>query len=118
MQSTTPVPATHQVTTCPQCDNIVSINAEFCNICGKRLRPPLNVVNGAVPAASSAYPAAAQQEADDDEEDEDDDEYHGEEDEAPTTTALRVKHAEQPGSLPPGAGSRGNARPLFDSRRL
>ncbi len=100
MQSTAPVPPAHQVTTCPQCDNIVSINVEFCNICGKRLRPPLNAANGDLPATSSAYPAPAQQDADDDEEYEDDDEYPDEVDEAPTTTALRVKHAEQPGSLP------------------
>lgn len=36
MQFTMP---SQQLTTCPQCDNIVPINAEFCNICGKRLRP-------------------------------------------------------------------------------
>ncbi len=35
MQST---PATQQLTTCPQCDNVVRVDAEFCNICGKRLR--------------------------------------------------------------------------------
>src|SRR5213078_358313 len=29
-----------QMTTCPQCDNVVRTDAEFCNICGKRLRPP------------------------------------------------------------------------------
>ncbi|GCE46458.1 dynamin family protein [Thermosporothrix hazakensis] len=27
-----------QVTTCPQCDNVVRLDAEFCNICGKRLK--------------------------------------------------------------------------------
>src|SRR5579863_3400703 len=36
MQYTT---QSQQLTTCPQCDNIVLIDAEFCNICGKRLRP-------------------------------------------------------------------------------
>lgn len=30
---------TPQLTTCPQCDNIVRVDAEFCNICGKRLQP-------------------------------------------------------------------------------
>lgn len=35
MQST---PTTQQLTTCPQCDNVVRVDAEFCNICGKRLR--------------------------------------------------------------------------------
>src|SRR5690348_12195136 len=28
-----------QVTTCPQCDNVVRVDAEVCNICGKRLKP-------------------------------------------------------------------------------
>ncbi len=27
-----------QLTTCPQCDNIVPIDAEFCNICGQQLK--------------------------------------------------------------------------------
>jgi Dynamin family len=88
MQTTTPASPAQQVTACPQCDNIVSINAEFCNICGKRLRPPAN----------AAYAAPAQQQ--DDEEYEDDDEYDDEEDEAGTTTALRVKQAAQAGYLP------------------
>ena len=30
-----------QLTTCPQCDNVVRIDAEFCNICGKQLQPSL-----------------------------------------------------------------------------
>ncbi len=29
-----------QLTTCPQCDNIVPIDAEFCNICGQQLKGP------------------------------------------------------------------------------
>lgn len=36
MQST---PAAQQLTTCPQCDNVVRVDVEFCNICGKRLLP-------------------------------------------------------------------------------
>src|SRR5579859_6522853 len=36
MQST---PSTQQLTTCPQCDNVVRVDAEVCNICGKRLLP-------------------------------------------------------------------------------
>lgn len=39
MQFTSP---TQQLITCPQCDNVVRVDAEFCNICGKRLRPPLS----------------------------------------------------------------------------
>jgi len=27
-----------QLTTCPQCDNVIPIDAEFCNICGQRLK--------------------------------------------------------------------------------
>src|SRR6266567_1504060 len=37
MQFTT---QTQQVITCPQCDNVVPIQAEFCNICGQRLHAP------------------------------------------------------------------------------
>ena len=36
MQST---PARQQLTTCPQCDNVVRVDADFCNICGQQLRP-------------------------------------------------------------------------------
>jgi hypothetical protein len=51
-----------QMTTCPQCDNVVRIDAEFCNICGKRLRPP-NGKSQSTPAAApiSAPVQAAQQ---------------------------------------------------------
>ncbi len=37
MQFTSP---TQQLTTCPQCDNVVRVDADVCNICGKSLRPP------------------------------------------------------------------------------
>ena len=60
MQFTTPI---QQLTTCPQCDNIVRTDAEFCNICGKRLRP----------ASPSPYLSPAQQEEADDEDEYDDD---------------------------------------------
>jgi hypothetical protein len=43
MQSTSP---TQQLITCPQCDNVVRMDAEFCNICGKRLRPPVLATPG------------------------------------------------------------------------
>src|SRR6266571_8910308 len=45
-----------QVTTCPQCDNIVRIDAEVCNICGKRLREPNGKGN-----AASTQPASVSQ---------------------------------------------------------
>ena len=69
MQFTTPI---QQLTTCPQCDNIVRTDAEFCNICGKRLRP----------ASPSPYLSFAQQEeADDEDEYEDDEDYLDDDDE-------------------------------------
>jgi ABC-type glutathione transport system ATPase component len=85
MQSTT---SAQQVMTCPQCDNIVSISAEFCNICGKRLRPP---------PAGVAYDEQSLQDEDEDYEDED--EYIDDEEEAVSTTSLRVKQAVQDGGL-------------------
>src|SRR3989442_6744162 len=51
MQFTT---QTQQVITCPQCDNVVSINAEFCNICGKRLRPAFTNARPGIPMVTSS----------------------------------------------------------------
>ncbi len=104
MQFTTP---TQQLTTCPQCDNVVRIDAEICNICGKRLRP----------ASPSAYLSATQQEEEEEEyEDEDEDEdYLDEDDEpGPGTTALAAQYTtRQPGSLPPSPSEiLGNLRRL------
>src|SRR5579864_3564219 len=96
MQSTTPA---QQVTTCPQCDNVVSIAAEFCNICGKRLQPPAHTATmpfGAMAAASPARSAPQQQ---DDDEEYDEEEYVDDDDEVSSTTSLRVKPAPQAGSL-------------------
>ncbi|HEV2473530.1 MAG TPA: dynamin family protein, partial [Chthonomonadales bacterium] len=98
MQSTTPATPAQQVMACPQCDNIVSIYAEFCNICGKRLRPP---ATGAIPALSSPYALSAQPQDDDDEYEDDDFEL---EDGETSTTALRVTTATQASSLPQSAG--------------
>ena len=47
-----------QMTTCPQCDNVVRIDAEFCNICGKRLRPPNGKSQPAAISAQLPAPAA------------------------------------------------------------
>lgn len=63
MQFTTPI---QQLTTCPQCDNVVRIDAEFCNICGKWLRSP---------SSSLHLSLAQQEEMDDHEEYEDDEDY-------------------------------------------
>lgn len=78
MQFTTPI---QQLTTCPQCDNVVRIDAEFCNICGKRLRTP----------SSPAYLSPAQQEEmDDDEEYED---YLDDDDEQETNATTPAAHS-------------------------
>ena len=90
MQFTTP---TQQLTTCPQCDNVVRIDAEFCNICGKRLRP--------ASAPSSTYHSNAQQEEDDEDDDEDEDDYLDEDDEDESGTTALVAHNTIPAmSLP------------------
>lgn len=64
-----------QLTTCPQCDNIVLIDAEFCNICGKRLRSASNnAVPGTLPSTyTSSIHAPDDDLYEEDEYDEDDD---------------------------------------------
>lgn len=91
MQSTTPTAAAQHMMTCPQCDNIVSIDADFCNICGKRLRPTANAPYGAMPVSSMQQ-----------NEDEEDDGYYDDEDE-PALTSLRVRQAGQASPLPQSA---------------
>lgn len=91
MQFTTPI---QQLTTCPQCDNIVRIDAEFCNICGKRLRP-----------ASTGYLSPAEQEeADDDEEYEDDDDYLADDEQESDATASVAHSTARPPSASLSAG--------------
>ncbi|HVB73717.1 MAG TPA: dynamin family protein [Ktedonobacteraceae bacterium] len=90
MQFTTP---TQQLTTCPQCDNVVRIDAEFCNICGKRLRP----------ANTVSYLSTGQQ-GEDDEEYEDDEDYLDDENEGePGTTSLTLQKAPSSTAIPPSA---------------
>lgn len=70
MQSTS---ATQELTTCPQCDNVVRVDAEVCNICGQRLLP-----------LSQDSALARQQDEDEyeEEDDEEDEEYESDEAEA------------------------------------
>ncbi len=76
MQST---PARQQLTACPQCDNVVRVDADFCNICGQQLRPMANKSEQLTQAYSSRF-------VQNDEEDEyEDDEY---EDERASTNSL------------------------------
>src|SRR5271154_249821 len=60
---------TQQLTTCPQCDNVVRIDAEFCNICGKRLRQSGSLSNS--PTLSHLSPQEEEYEYIDEEEYED-----------------------------------------------
>src|ERR1051326_1357665 len=81
-----------QMTTCPQCDNVVRIDAEFCNICGKRLRPL---------SQSSYLSPAQQQEVDDDEEYEDDEDYLDEDDEQVSSAPSSAAHSTTQLASPP-----------------
>src|SRR5215471_6280288 len=94
MQFTT---QTQQAIICPQCDNVVRIDAEFCNICGKRLRPALADTQPTTSmVASPSYPSQMQDGDFDDEEDED---YIDEEDDEDDLD-YSVKHTMVP--LAPG----------------
>ncbi len=73
MQVTKP---TQQLTTCPQCDNIVRIDAELCNICGQRLRPGItrNRPGGLQPTSSVSMYSSQLEDDEEYEDDEDEDE--------------------------------------------
>lgn len=67
-----------QVIICPQCDNVVRIDAEFCNICGKQLQPTVAEARaGTLNIASASFPSQVENGNIDDEDDED---YYDEED--------------------------------------
>ncbi len=73
-----------QLTTCPQCDNTVRSDAEFCNICGQRLKGSPNKtqrqITPASPPAQTAQPTAAPGAHGEEEEEEyEDEEYEDEE---------------------------------------
>ncbi len=74
-----------QVITCPQCDNVVRIDADFCNICGQPLRGTSSKPQLVKPAAAIAppQPAATEQIEEEEEEyeyEEEEEEYEEEED--------------------------------------
>src|SRR5437899_11095919 len=75
MQFTT---QTQQLTTCPQCDNVVRIDAEFCNICGQRLGP---LSGNARPGTQLASQLASDEDEEEEYEDEEEYEYEEEEEE-------------------------------------
>ncbi len=66
------------VITCPQCDNIVRIDAEFCNICGQQLRPPAGKPTAQTALAQPPRPVSPT-ELDEDEDEYEDDEYEDDE---------------------------------------
>ena len=80
MQSTS---ARQQLTTCPQCDNVVRVDADFCNICGQQLHPLSNK------ARSGQFPQSYSSRLD---EDEYDDDYEDDEEEelSPTHPSATV----------------------------
>lgn len=70
MQSTS---ARQQLTTCQQCDNVVRVDADFCNICGQQLHPHSNKTrSGQFPQRHSLR--LNEDEYEDDYEDDDDEE--------------------------------------------
>jgi predicted ATPase len=75
-----------QLTTCPRCDNVVRIDAEFCNICGQRLRPVLSK-NRLIPQFPTPSPSPYAPSVEEDEEEyEDDEDYEEDEEEGPDDT--------------------------------
>ncbi len=82
-----------QLTTCPQCDNVVRVDAEFCNICGKRLRPASAVAHSGMPT-ERAQSLALQVEVEDD-----DEEYLDEDADEDAPTSAEKSSRSQP--LPP-----------------
>ena len=81
-------PPTQQLTTCPQCDNVVRVDEEFCNICGKRLLP------------ASGHLSLQDSEYEDDDEYIDDEEYEDDEDEV--SVARSRAQLTPPAPPPPG----------------
>jgi len=92
MQFTT---QTQQAIICPQCDNVVPIDAEFCNICGKRLRPPLANTHTGMPIASYPPPDFTSQIEDA----EDDDEYIDEDEDEPEQNGKGIAIPATPAEL-------------------
>ncbi len=92
MQFTT---QTQQAIICPQCDNVVPIDAEFCNICGKRLRPPLANIPVGMPMAAYPPPAFTSRIEDA----EDDDEYIDEDEDEPEQNAKGIAIPATPAEL-------------------
>ena len=84
MQYTT---QSQQLTTCPQCDNVVRIDAELCNICGKRLRPSLQA-GQTLPTLTPQFEEVY----------EDDDEYLYEDDDDDAETGSEAGNAASPGA--------------------
>jgi hypothetical protein len=79
-----------RVTTCPQCDNVVHIDAEICNICGQRLKPGTQNIQPVTPMPQSLQPLSPPPPLIDDEEEEeeeyDEEEFEQDEEAAETLT--------------------------------
>lgn len=89
-----------QVIICPQCDNVVHIDAEFCNICGKQLRPPIAISGaGTLMVAPPSFPPQLE---DGDIDEEDDEDYIDDEDDEDELDHSGM-HTTVP-SIPPALG--------------
>ena len=89
-----------QLTTCPQCDNVVRIDTEFCNICGKRLRPPVSDPrHGSKPLTAQTIASNSRQA--EDEEYEEEEEYVDEDEEEEEDTLGPVTKHTTSQSAPP-----------------
>jgi hypothetical protein len=88
-----------RVTTCPQCDNVVPIDAEVCNICGQRLKaangkshPTTSISQPLPPPLSTPTPIPALPvETEEDEYEEDEEEYEEDEENEADTTDITVE---------------------------
>src|SRR5205823_4824597 len=92
---------TQQLTTCPQCDNVVRIDAEFCNICGKRLRPATAIAHPGMPlqTGQSLSSLALQVEVE-----EDDEEYIDEDEDVDEDVPGPAEKSARSQPIPPAPG--------------
>ena len=93
--------AQSQLTTCPQCDNVVRIDAESCNICGKRLRPPVSGPRHGSTPLTTQTTASNSSQAEEEEYEEEDEEYVDEDEEEDEDTPAPVTKHTTSQSVPP-----------------
>jgi hypothetical protein len=85
-----------QLTTCPQCDNVVGIDAEVCNICGKRLRPGAAVAQPGIPIQTTQPPSSLTSQV----EEEEDEEYLDEDEDVEEHVPVLAEKSDRPQPIP------------------